>query len=366
VAGRLGNKFFLAWADASVGYVALHRGDLATARDRLGTSIALCDEVGDPITRWLAICWLGEIDALTGDFARAQARYEEVLHKGLVSEGDLARHWAIPDLGSLMLAIDDIASAAAVIDPVVAEFEDELPMVSIPFLCAHAELLLARNDAVGAHVILDKARDKATGIDNGPLSAQVDHQLGRLARTEGESAEAEHLFHRALSVCHEHRLVPGIVAALEALAGIAVEQESTTEAARLFGATAAIRGASGLVRRPADQSGFEQDVARVRQQLDETFAATWAEGESLTVDEVVAYASRARGERRRPSSGWTSLTPMEVEVVKLAAKGLTNPEIGDRLFIGRSTVKTHLAHVFTKLGVSSRAELAAEATRRGF
>jgi len=49
----------------------------------------------------------------------------------------------------------------------------------------------------------------------------------------------------------------------------------------------------------------------------------------------------------------------------LAAQGLTNPEIGKRLFIGRGTVKTHLSHVFAKLNVSSRAELAAAASRRG-
>jgi DNA-binding CsgD family transcriptional regulator len=119
-------------------------------------------------------------------------------------------------------------------------------------------------------------------------------------------------------------------------------------------------------RRPLDQAGHERDRDRARQDLDpETFAAAWSEGESLSADEAVAYASRARGERRRPSAGWASLTPTEVEVVKLTAKGLTNPEIGTRLFIGRATVKTHLAHIFTKLGVTSRTELAAEATRRG-
>ena len=50
--------------------------------------------------------------------------------------------------------------------------------------------------------------------------------------------------------------------------------------------------------------------------------------------------------------------------MRLATEGLTNPEIGARLFIGRGTVKTHLSHVYTKLGVTGRAELAAEATRR--
>ncbi|MGH3902348.1 MAG: response regulator transcription factor [Pseudonocardiaceae bacterium] len=85
----------------------------------------------------------------------------------------------------------------------------------------------------------------------------------------------------------------------------------------------------------------------------------------LPVDQAVAYVSRARGERKRPSAGWASLTPTEFEVVKLVATGLTNAQIGQRMFISRGTVKTHVAHAFTKLRVASRAELAAEATRRG-
>jgi DNA-binding CsgD family transcriptional regulator len=54
-----------------------------------------------------------------------------------------------------------------------------------------------------------------------------------------------------------------------------------------------------------------------------------------------------------------------VEVVRLATQGLSNPEIGERLLIGRGTLKTHLAHVYAKLGVTGRVELAAVATRRG-
>jgi DNA-binding NarL/FixJ family response regulator len=51
-------------------------------------------------------------------------------------------------------------------------------------------------------------------------------------------------------------------------------------------------------------------------------------------------------------------------VVDLVVEGLSNPKIGERLFISRRTVQTHLAHVFTKLGISSRTQLADEATRR--
>jgi DNA-binding CsgD family transcriptional regulator len=51
-------------------------------------------------------------------------------------------------------------------------------------------------------------------------------------------------------------------------------------------------------------------------------------------------------------------------VVELVAEGLTNPQIGERMFISRRTVQTHLTHIFGKVGISSRSELAAEATRR--
>ena len=70
-----------------------------------------------------------------------------------------------------------------------------------------------------------------------------------------------------------------------------------------------------------------------------------------------------RGTRRRPQIGWYSLTPTERTVADLVAGGLSNPRIGDRLYISRRTVQTHLAHVFAKLDITSRAQLAALVTQ---
>src|SRR5215813_12000437 len=91
----------------------------------------------------------------------------------------------------------------------------------------------------------------------------------------------------------------------------------------------------------------------------------WAGGVKLSPDAAIAYAARGRGERRRPSNGWASLTPSELEVVRLVGQHLTNPEIAARLFVSRATIKTHLLHVFAKLGVASRSELASEAIKAG-
>ena len=68
-----------------------------------------------------------------------------------------------------------------------------------------------------------------------------------------------------------------------------------------------------------------------------------------------------RGKRSKERMGWPSLSRTERDVVDLVTRGLTNREVGARLFISRRTVETHLSHVFRKLNVSSRVELAAMA-----
>ena len=68
----------------------------------------------------------------------------------------------------------------------------------------------------------------------------------------------------------------------------------------------------------------------------------------------------ATGETARKRTAATSgpqLTPQEAQVARLAAEGLTNPDIGARLFISAKTVQYHLSKVFTKLGISSRSQL---------
>jgi DNA-binding CsgD family transcriptional regulator len=70
-----------------------------------------------------------------------------------------------------------------------------------------------------------------------------------------------------------------------------------------------------------------------------------------------------RGVRQRPTTGWDSLTPTERQVAALAAEGLTSRQIGDRLYISTFTVGSHLRHIYQKLGINSRLQLADE-TRR--
>ncbi len=64
-------------------------------------------------------------------------------------------------------------------------------------------------------------------------------------------------------------------------------------------------------------------------------------------------------------AGWTALTDAEQHVASLVADGLTNRQIAARLLVSPFTVDAHLRHIFTKLAISSRVELAAHAVRAG-
>jgi DNA-binding NarL/FixJ family response regulator len=76
-----------------------------------------------------------------------------------------------------------------------------------------------------------------------------------------------------------------------------------------------------------------------------------------------AVAGRLMGQVRRP--GRDTLSPRELEVLRLVAGGATNREAAAELFISEASIKTHLLHVYDKLGVRDRAAAVAEAYRRG-
>ena len=111
-------------------------------------------------------------------------------------------------------------------------------------------------------------------------------------------------------------------------------------------------------------AGYESSVAALRDAMGEKdFESGWAEGAALSTEAAIAYAQRGRGERKRPTSGWASLTPTERDVVRLVSEGLANNDIATRLFVSPRTVQTHLTHVYTKLGLSSRVQLVQETAR---
>jgi predicted ATPase/class 3 adenylate cyclase/DNA-binding CsgD family transcriptional regulator len=365
-ATRLGYRRGFAWHWICLGWEATLRGRLDEARELLTRSVAASDEVGDPITNGLANGYLVYIQLACGDtelaYSLADTTLERVQETGAGLPLGVANHM----LGRTEMALGQLPAARGHLETAA---EVERRSGSIYLLTWHLSLLgtLERIDGnvAAAHRHAEEALELAQRVGSGWMQAHAERLLGRLALAAGEVTEAERYVHDALSRLVAKGFALDIPECLDVLAAIAATQESFEEAARLLGAAAAGRAQLGIVRFPPEPQFWSSVQVPTREALGpDGYDAAFAAGAALGTDEAVAYVRRARGERKRPSRGWNSLTPTELDVVRHIAAGLTNRQIGQRMFISPGTVKAHLAHIFTKLDTPSRSRLAAEATRR--
>jgi DNA-binding CsgD family transcriptional regulator len=365
---RLGYPFFVAYDSIAITWMGVRRGLIADARAAAVDARAAAELSREPLT--VAFCaWLhAETELLGGNHAAARDIVDgcrsEMVRRGaqpftlMVVEFGVAR---------VQIAIGELSPATQDLEEIAAAYATEQILLGLGLILptlAEALLLDGKFERARSHLI--RVLDVAHTLDSPAMLGWAHHLLAAADREGGDHEAAEGHAHEALALFSDHGFRPDSVETLELLAALAADDESWAEAARLLAAADAIRAEHGWVRWPIRQPRVDQTMTKVGAALsvDERAAAT-ADGATLSLDAAIAYARRARGSRGRPSSGWGSLTPTELEVVKLVAAGLTNPQIGERLFIARGTVKIHLSHVFTKLGIGSRAELAAEVTRRG-
>ncbi len=217
-------------------------------------------------------------------------------------------------------------------------------------------------DLRAAQLAAAEALTAADAYGNPYGRAAAHHELAANAVVAGDRDEAEEAAQAALVEAAALDARPLMVRSLELLGSLCAGDEPL-EAARLLAATNRARLEMALVPGAEEQATITATRAQVEGLLLERSETAFADGASLDLDGACEYARRGRGQRRRPSTGWASLTPTERQVVDLVVEGLTNPQIGQRLFMSRGTVKTHLGHVFAKVGVTTRAELAVAATR---
>jgi DNA-binding CsgD family transcriptional regulator len=223
-----------------------------------------------------------------------------------------------------------------------------------------AQVALARGDLTAARRWADDAVAVAPGIHRVAALAT----RGRVAIAQNDPDQAERDAQEALTRAANQTANLIVPDALECLATLAGGYGANREAARLFGAAQALRSRTGHVRFKIYDAAYDVSLALLREALgDNEFEDAWSEGEAFSTDEAIAYAQRGRGERKRPSTGWESLTPAELNVVRLVSEGLPNKDIAERLFLSPRTVQAHLSHVYSKLGLSSRVQLAQEASR---
>lgn len=357
IADKVGDKFVSRQCRYVLGWVQILRGDLTTALAVLREVEAECTAAGDAVfamhamaIQAIAFAYQGHLDAARIASEVAFQRVTDLFDTftGIVYAGSAYVHLAAGDAAAAWEA-HETSRKLTKLDPQLAPMHIFAALA--PLACG--DLGAARRWA-----------DDVVSATRGWSLAAALTTRSRVKIAQGEYDGAERDAYDALDLAARLKgdlLVPF---ALDCLATIAAESDNNQLAVRLLGAADAARRHMGIVRFKVLDADDEAWIARLRDVLgDNDFAVAWSEGAALSIAEATCYAQRRRGERTRATSGWASLTRAELDVVRLIREGLGNKDIAARLFISPRTVQAHLTHIYTKLGLTSRVQLAQEAAR---
>jgi DNA-binding CsgD family transcriptional regulator len=341
----------------------MQRGQLERAIDMLDEADQLRTGTADTTSALLGDALRGWISAARGQHAEAIAIATSVAEESRRAGIPVTLAWSIwVRLYAIRACGDDEGLVAAV--------EDLEGAIGVPWVApwcgvVRAEIALAEGDLALARRTIDAT-----------LAATNDLQFSRCTRSRclltrsrihraSGVADAEDVAHQALALAESGDMRLEAIEALELLASFGADTDSVEYAARLISAATEARQGIGAPAPPRLQPEIDLTTSILRDALEpDRLSALQDEGHALDVTAATAYAERGRGARRRPATGWQSLTPTEQQVVELAATGMKNAHIAEQMFISIPTVKTHLTHIFTKLDVTTRAQLAALAAQR--
>lgn len=357
LADKLGDSFMSRYSRVFLTGALVYQGKLAEA---LGVSGALVEEARaeqDLPMETFGLMVLATTKAFTGDANAGRAAAQAALEKG-AAMGGFHEDTSYAALANAELARGNVEAARQACEAAVrhtSPLKERFVQSLVPMSYA--------SKGCGDLVAARRWADDAVATVPGSHRVMVLTARAAVAAVQGEPQQAERDLHEAVGVAERTGGYLHLPEALERLAALAADT-SPEYAARLLGAAEGMRRRHGEVRFAAFQGDYEASLTRLRESLPDTvFEAAWSEGNALSTAEAISYAQRGRGPRGRPASGWESLTRTELDVVRLVGEGLPNKDIAARLFVSPRTVQSHLTHVYAKLAVSSRVQLAKEAAR---
>jgi tetratricopeptide (TPR) repeat protein len=289
---ELGDKQGIASSLSNLGVVTCMQGDQARGTALFSESLALQRELGDKPGMANSLTNLGNVVYRQGDYARAAALHQEslLLWRELGNKKGIAN--SLINLGMVVYRQGDHAREAALQQESLAlqrELGDKPGIAnSLNNLGMEAQM---RGDAMRAGALFEESLALQRELGDKPGIANSLNNLGMVARMQGHYDQAMALVREALSLGHIIGEVELVAEALENLAGLAVARGHPEWAARLGGAAEILREAVGMPLPPEQRVGHDQALAAMRAVLgEESFAATWAEGRALPLNEAVALA----------------------------------------------------------------------------
>jgi len=360
--GRVGHAFPVY---ATRGWILMEQDQHAPASQALNTGRRICEELG---VRWpLATyqAYLAVERFVVGEWDDAVAELEA----GIALAEETGVTYAVkPSLSAqamIRLYRNDLPGARQAIQDAEAVADRGSRLFDYRVLLARALLLEAEGDTTQAYSeMADRwrlCRSVGMAIDY-PV---VGPDLVRLARSAGDMDLALEVAAAVDGVAVRNQ-VPSITGAALRCRGLLTDDldaatravEAYAEGRRLLEVALTCEEAADLAAR----QGNTESARSLMERSGSVFERLDASRGVMRVDaalRTLGVRRGRRGARQRPQRGWESLTPTEGTVADLVAEGLSNPQIADRLFVSRRTVQTHVGHIFTKLDIGSRAQLAA-------
>jgi DNA-binding CsgD family transcriptional regulator/tetratricopeptide (TPR) repeat protein len=311
---------FTRWCDTQQelvlyrGHCFLHRAEMLELHgawpEALVEARRACDRLAAPVNpaALAGACMIeGDLLRLVGDFDGSESAYQRANELGRDPQ---------PSLALLRLAQGQVDVADAMIRRVVGETED--PMSRARVLGPYIEIVLAAGDTAAARTATDELRVLATELATPYLRAHAARTRGAVLLAEGNANTALVELRKAFNEFHT----------------LGVRYEAARTRLLIADACAAL----------GDHDAAAMETSTARSVLDALGAAS------------------ALGPITEPAaSSPDGLTERELEVLILLARGKTNRVIAQELFISEKTVASHVGHIFTKLGVTSRSAATAYA-----
>jgi predicted ATPase/DNA-binding CsgD family transcriptional regulator len=363
-----GNRASSARAKAldGVGWMAFDLGDIeravAAAEEglKLRTQLELEGSVAASLLRLQ-----GMTTEIRGDYEQATELFRKSLALGREAEDKLTVVWSLICLGRVSSAQGDHERAAQFYEEGLALCRESGYTTPLPnYLSALACELLLQGDQQRATTVNSEAtalvRKQGTNLGGHSRLPGTLERLGWATLLGGDQPQAKTWHEENLRL--SQKLGNKLIAAesLEGLACAVGTKGEAERAAKLFGAAQALREAIGYPQPPGERAVQEPYLVAARSRLEETWEAAFAEGRTMTFEEAVEYGlseeepSTATLSSSRPEHP-AGLTSREIEVLGLVAAGMTSAQIAKELFLSPRTVEAHLASIYHKLGVTSRA-----------
>jgi DNA-binding CsgD family transcriptional regulator len=273
--------------------------------------------------------------------------------------------------GHVALKSNNLARARQLFEEVRTHAVAEGPMMLALTTASLGQIAMAMGDLDAAQQLFEQAL-ALHQAESGPTGIAFGHlYIGQVSLAQGDHLRAARFFREAM-VRFAARAGPNsAVRAIEGFAG-AVATHRPERAARLLGATAAMREGDDWPRDQLEVPVYERTVATVRTALGEAaFEAAWNAGTQLSWEdvrfEIDALVEAITDDAAGPSPSDTAhgLTRRELEVLRLLTEGKSNRAIADVLSISERTVENHVQHILTKLDLDSRTAAGTWAVRHG-